>query len=366
MEKLDVRGHLRVMFAGDSIMAGINDTGGLRLPIMLGLQAMGVPARTVGEIDDGSSAHRVMYDLCAGNSQHQSIGGLTTAQLVSGGNYGGKTISPIETAIANLAPDVVFLAVGSNDAGTEQERSDGFVSLYTAIARARPGTAIVHVPPFASNNVANDFFNLDTNRETTARAARKAMETMAEDGLPGVVVDAHLHLAASVRRPGAAFNSATAHANAVFMDSAHLHPEGSAPIGCAAVAIALGMECAVVQAAIQSRSPHAPVPWNASATIATAGQTTLVASGPRKHRLGLLRLRNGGASAATVLLQTLRNPGAAATNVFTFTLGAGEVASLAWSRTEAPVAWVNEAWRLDVSGSGLNVEVNASGSSFWA
>jgi len=364
MEKLDVRGHLRVMFAGDSIMAGINDTGGLRLPIMLGLQAMGVPARTVGEIDDGSGSHRVMFDLCAGNTQHQSIGGLTTAQLVSGGNYGGKTISPIATAISNLAPDVVFLAVGSNDAGTEQERTEGFVSLYTAIARARPGTAIVHVPPFASNNIANDFFNLDTNRETTARAARKAMETMAEDGLPGAVVDAHLHLAASVRRPGAAFNSATAHANAVFIDSAHLHAEGSAPIGCAAVAVALGMECATVQEAIQSNSPLAPVPWNASATIAAAGQTTLVASGPRKHRITRLKLVNNGASPATIALQTLRNPGAVATTVETFVLPAGSSEAPTWN-PGGPVAWVNEAWRVDVSGTGLNVSLAASGESFW-
>lgn len=364
MERLDVRGHLRVLFAGDSIMAGINDTGGLRLPILLALQALGLPARTVGEIDDGSGSHRAMFDLCAGNTQHQSVGGLTTAQLTAGGTYGGKTISPIATAISNLSPDIVFLALGSNDGGTESERAEGFLALYSAIARAQARTAMVHIPPFASNNTGNDFFTLDTNRETTARAARNAMAAVTEDGIPGAVIDAHMHLAASVRRPGAAFNSSTALANAVFIDSAHLHPEGAAPIACAAVSLALGVGCNVVRDALAQMPPFAPVEWKAAGNATSAGAQTLVASGPRKHRLLHLRLLNKGASAVTISIQTLKNPGAVATTLHSLVVPPNGTETLSYGLT-APLAWVNEGWRLDLAGSGFDLDFSAWGASVW-
>lgn len=345
-------------------MAGINDTGGLRLPILLGLQAMGIPARTVGEIDDGSGSHRIMFDLCAGNTQHQSIGGLTTAQLTAGGTYGGKTISPIGTAVAALRPDVVFLALGSNDGGTEQDRTDAFLALYSAIARAQAGIAIVHTAPFASNNPANDYFALDTNRETTATAARTAMAAMVEDGTPGAVVDSQMSLAMTVRRPGAAFTSGTALANAVFLDGAHLHPEGSAPIACASLGAALGVSYHVVAEALAKVPPFAPVEWKASGSATSAGAQTLVASGPRKHKLSWLRLRNSGASPVTVAVQTIKNPGAVATTINTLVVPAGATENLGYGPA-APTAWVNEGWRLDLTGSGFDLAFSALGTSFW-
>lgn len=364
--KFDGRGHLRVLFAGDSTMAGTADNGGIRLPCVLAFEAMGIPVRTVGELDDGAGSHRVMFDLCSGNTRHNAIGGLTTTQLVAGGTYSARTISPLRTAVSALAPDLVAVAVGTNDGGTYAERKAAFDDLFAAVAQARPGTPVALCLPFASNNPANDHYTHDTNRGLTAEAATEAAAAANEDGLPVLCVDSNTAVAASVRRPGAAFNSSTALANAVFLDGAHLAAEGYAAVACALVAACTGASCAQVAQALASSPPFAPVPWRASATVTSAGQTTLVASGPRKHRLGTLRLKNAGASTATVAVQTLKNPGAVATTVFSFALAAGEQASLVWPDTAAPVAWVNEGWRLDVSGSGLNVEANASGASFWA
>jgi lysophospholipase L1-like esterase len=364
--KLDQRGHLRVLFAGDSTMVGTADNGGIRLPTTLAFGAMGVPVRTVGELDDGAGTHRVMFDQCSGNTRHNAIGGLTTPQLTAGGTYSGRTISPFRSAVAALAPDLVVLATGTNDSGTTDERRAAFADLYAAVHAARPGTPVVHCLPFASNNPANDFYTFDTNRGATADAAMEAAAAANEDGLPVLCVDANTALSSGVRRPGAAFNSSTALANGVFLDGSHLHAEGYARIGCALVAAATGASCSDVVSALSQLPPFAPVPFRLATTITAAGQTTVVASGPRMHRMLWLRLRNGGASAATVTVQTLRNPGAASATVMSFALPAAESVNLAWESGSAPTAWFNEGWRLDVSGSGLSVEANVAGESVWA
>lgn len=358
-------GYVRVMLAGDSMMAGNSSDMGMRLPIALLLKAHGIDPTFVGDVTDNAGTARWFYNTFGNVTKHQSAGGVTTAQLLSGT---ATLTNSWSAALAANKPDIVFLCVGTND--TSPGVQSQYQQIIDAVYAYRPDCVLVWITPLDSNSVTVSYYNADTGRAATKETIRAAV--LARPTAPVIFVDGAQSLGMQTWYPNSDLTTNNNNANAVFADSTHLrHPGWLLPVAPALAAV-FGTTADQELETACNFQPYQPVDFaDSGQDISASASAVLIAGGQYKRCLTSYVFENQHATdTSTVVLYKRRvsqdgSTTATDTAVLTLKVGAGKIAGYTFPMTgnnstkaTGPVAWYNEGWKVAVTGGGpVNVRI---------
>lgn len=365
--QVQASGSLRVMCLGDSLMAGADNTSGMRLPIYALLHLLGIPVTPVGDIFGSQSTDRYLYNTLGqgGNNydglKYQAEGGKKTTDYIAG----TTNLTKLSTALTTNAPHIVIGCIGTNDP------SPGSVELYKQLMQImqtfnRDMPFIACGPP-DSVDVTKSYYDSDASRADIKNTIRSAFRTGAKGTM--VFSDTIASLGLWARYPSNDYTTDHLNANAMFYDGTHPKPEGSAMMAAGLFADAFGVSAVDMMEVLTSAGPFSPLDWAYGADVAST-TAVMVASGPRKNTLNMLTVYNSDASVtATVTIGRRRiSQDGSSTSTDTafqaFKVPAG--ATVGWSfphdsilaKRTAPTAHYNEGWYVTTT---TTCNVRASG-----
>lgn len=354
---MDSQGSVPVMFLGDSLMAGSEEssgsasTSGLRVPMMALLIQLGVNVQCVGDVTGTTTNDMYLFNTLGLGStngvdiKHQSQGGKATIDLLRGTNL----LSTLQVALKNNAPRLLLSCIGTNDSAsvTPQSRYDElFDTVYNYGGDSCPMGVLT--PP-DSNDVTKSYYNNDLGRSDTKFLLKAAARSRPRGML--TLADTQAILGLQTRYPQTASQlAANLNANGIFYDGTHLKQEGYAIMACGLFANLFGASMDEMLNLIQSCGPFVARDWAYGADVAST-TAVMVASGPRKNTLDMLTVYNTDASTtATVTIgrRRLSQDGTsttADTAFHSFKVKAGD--TVGWVPPDPkspPVAWYNEGW----------------------
>ncbi len=358
VDVMDQQGSVPVMFLGDSLTAGSEESSGsashsgLRTPMMALLIQLGVTIQCVGDITGTTLNDQYLFNTLGLGStngvdiKYQAQGGKNTLDLLGGTNL----LTKLSTALSANQPRLILGAIGTNDSPTLTPRSVYDRLFQTVYDYGSGGCPMAILTPPDSNDVTKSYYNNDLGRSDTKFTMKASARAFSQD-LPLVLADTQAILGMQTRYPQTASQlAANLNANGIFYDGTHLKQEGYAIMACGLFAAMLGASMDEMLDLIQSCGPFVARGWAYGADVAST-TAVMVASGPRKNTLDMLTVYNTDASTtATVTIgrRRLSQDGTsttADTAFHAFKVPAG--ATVGWVPPDPkspPVAWYNEGW----------------------
>lgn len=368
-------GSIKFVTPSDSIGSGANYNQGLVMPFVAGLAALGIEAKPVGTQVDATGNLRVLRNSYGGNSDNNSFGGKTTADLVTGSN---SVTQILADCLKTYNPDIILGAFGTNDppSGGYPEAFRDFWEVVDTYAKTAPNPYLptIYVSPFNSNDTTANLFSnsagLDTGRLVTKEAYRdlvrkrnRAQRVLFVDGMKAMGMFARYQNSDPTANVG--------NANMIFYDGTHPSKTGNALLVASALAQMAGCSPAYILELMAGLEPYSPIDLSDAADITAGNSASWGTAEDLKHVLMSLTVTNIGAVTATATvyrsrykndlsgstdtaaLATLKIP-AGATRGWTFPCP-GNVSKYA----TGPVAWYNERWKVAIAGADCNVALTA-------
>ncbi len=348
VDTVQATGSLKVMLQGDSLVAGAGDnTSALRLPWLTLLILLGIPVQTVGDITGTAAGDRYLFNtLGFGGTNgvdllYQAQGSKTTSDFIAGTN----TLRKLSVALADFKPHMVLSCLGTNDPSPGvQATYDNYIK--TVFDYNNNCLLSITGPP-DSNDTTKAYYDVDVQRADIKTAIKAACRSTS----PGnaYFADSAASLGVWTRYPTTDYTTDHLNANAVFYDSTHLKPEGSAMIAVGQFASLFGVSIAEMMALMQSAGPFAPTQWAYGADVAST-TADMIVSGPRKLTLDELTVYNTDASTTatvTVGRKRLSQDGSstsASTAWRAIKVPAGATIGFSIHKDIPPVAHYNEGW----------------------
>lgn len=384
------KGSVKVLFAGDSTVYGSSYSQGIMAPVLVGLHELGITPINVGPNTDVTGNGRFLTQF-GGTTATHSVGGIRTRELVDGvtnggnldaGGTAGATLQPLATSLTAYKPDLIVMAVGTNDSYNGDITQ--YVRLIRTIANYSPDVPVLWITPADSNGTANSYVAYDSSRAATKEAIRSAMTTtQSSGGALGLLrnlmlIDGQQAYTRIARYPSKDLTANHIVANGMFDDGTHLKMEGSAVWAAAALGQGFGIGQSAMLKLICQNEPYSPLPWEYSANVNAGSNAVMVAGSTRKNILLSLTIKNTDtANLATATLYRRRLPQAQLDNTNTGTdLGADTAAlttfeipaggSITRGFAASPlVAWFNDGWKIAIAGGNCNVEATGIQALYW-
>jgi lysophospholipase L1-like esterase len=137
---------VKIMPVGDSITEGKYTVGGYRQPLYDLLKSNGYQVSFVGKEDNGEPANDTGFSKGMQSPNHEGYGSARIGMLLGGGTTEKHTALPIKTSLANNAPDVVLVMLGTNDifgiTATDKMKAT-MEKLVSSIFEANPNITVV-------------------------------------------------------------------------------------------------------------------------------------------------------------------------------------------------------------------------------
>jgi lysophospholipase L1-like esterase len=151
---------VKIMPVGDSITEGKYTQGGYRKPLLQMLKDNGYSVTFVGKEDNGEPANDTGFSKGMDNPNHEGYGSARIGMLLNGGTTEKHTALPIKTSLANNAPDVVLIMLGTNDIfgiTATEKMQQAMEKLVSTIFEQSPNVIVVlaSIPPITKIEARN-------------------------------------------------------------------------------------------------------------------------------------------------------------------------------------------------------------------